>query len=116
MSEQADHLWSYLSRPENRGMSLIKPCCSLPQSAHDGVTWAELLAMQAWAHDDIPLLETASRHAAALKAAPDGHAEVAALRMKVEGQDLLLRAYRLGTRPPERAFALLKRADATLAE
>jgi hypothetical protein len=43
-------------------------------------------------------------------------AEVAALRMKVEGQDLLLRAYRLGTRPPERAFTLLKRADAALTE
>lgn len=38
-----------------------------------------------------------------------------ALAMKVEGQDYLLRAYRLGTRPPEKAFKLLEKADAALA-
>jgi len=40
--------------------------------------------------------------------------EIDALRKKVEGQDLLLRAYRLGTRPPERAFTLLAQAAKVL--
>lgn len=52
---------------------------------------------------------------AALEAAARAEAEVKALRMKVEGQDLLLRAYRLSTRPPEKAFTLLRKADAALA-
>lgn len=37
-----------------------------------------------------------------------------ALHCKVDGQDMLLRAYRLQTRPPEKAFKLLERAEREL--
>jgi len=53
---------------------------------------------------------------------PDDHDEIASLRarvaaleMKVVGQDYLLRAYRLGTQPPARAFTMLRKADAAIA-
>lgn len=37
-----------------------------------------------------------------------------ALRKKVEGQEYLLRAYRLGGRPPEKAFKLIEQANKVL--
>lgn len=46
---------------------------------------------------------------------PCVYAERDALRKKVEGQGLLLIGYRIGKRPPERAFKLIEQADAVLA-
>ncbi len=100
MTAQDDALLKAL----NDAMLDFNRACTREDAEGDPRDWVHAAYLHAW---------KAGRAYEASRATAD-RAELEALRKRCEGQDLLLRAYRLGTRPPERAFTLLAQAAKVL--